>query len=425
VKVCVAGLWHLGMVTAACVAGAGHDVVGFDDDATVTLLREGRLPVFEPGLEELVEKAVARGNLRFTADTSEALDGADVLWITYDTPVDDDDRADVESVVDRARRLLETAGPATTALVSSQVPVGTTRKLEAFAHGAIGYSPENLRLGSALAAFTHQERIVVGVRPGADPGPIEELLSPFCERIEWMGVESAELTKHGLNAFLATSIAFANELAVVAERVGADAREVERGLKTDARIGPRSYLKGGAAFGGGTLGRDVEFLTMIGEREQVSTHLLHAVRVSNDAHKLWARQSLATLVGEDLEGHTIAIWGLVYKPGTDTLRRSSSIELCKQLAQAGARVRAHDVAVASVPEELRDVLTVCGTPLEAAADASALVVATEWPVYREVAAEGLIMAMRTPNVVDPGGFLSDTLGSLDAVRYATVGRSSR
>jgi UDPglucose 6-dehydrogenase len=425
VKVCVAGLWHLGIVTAACVAGAGHDVVGFEDEPTVARLREGTLPLFEPGLEELVQEVVSGGRLRFTADPSDALDDADVLWIAYDTPVDDDDHADVEFVVRRARRLLEAASPTTVTLVSSQIPVGTTRRLETFARGPIAYSPENLRLGNAIAAFRQQERIVVGIRPPADRVRIDALLSPFCERIEWMGVESAELTKHGLNAFLATSIAFANELAVVAEHVGADAREVERGLKTDARIGSRAYLKGGAAFAGGTLARDIEFLTVIGEREHILTYLLRAVRVSNDAHKKWAWQALATLVGDDLERHTIGVWGLVYKPGTDTLRRSSSVELCKELAGAGAHVRAHDVAVHSVPEELRGVLTLCGTPLEAAADASALVVATEWPVYRDIAADGLVTAMRTPNVVDPGGFLSDTLGSFEAIRYATVGRAAR
>jgi UDPglucose 6-dehydrogenase len=427
VKVCVAGLWHLGLVTAACVAGAGHDVVAFEDDTSaVALLDEGRLPLFEPGLDDLVRNAVAGGTLRFTANRTEALGGADLLWIAYDTPVDDDDRADVEFVVERARRLLEAAGSTTVTLVSSQLPVGTTRRLEGFAGEGrtIAYSPENLRLGNAIAAFAHQERIVVGVRPAADRSRIETLLSPFCDRIEWMGVESAELTKHGLNAFLATSIAFANELAVVAEHVGADAREVERGLKTDPRIGSRAYLKGGAAFAGGTLARDVEFLTVIGERTHVSTHLLRAVRVSNDAHKRWAREALAALLGDDLEGHTIGVWGLVYKPGTDTLRRSSSIELCKELAGAGACVRGHDVAVRALPEELGDVLTVCETPLDAVAGASALVVATEWPAYREVGVGNVVSAMRTPNVVDPGGFLSDTLGSSESVRYATVGRSS-
>ena len=154
-----------------------------------------------------------------------------------------------------------------------------------------------------------------------------------------MDVESAELVKHGLNAFLAVSVAFANELATIAERVGADAAEVERGLKTERRIGPRAYLRPGAAFAGGTLARDVDYLTQIGEREHVPTHLLHAVRASNDEHRRWARRTLESLVGADggLSGHVIGVWGLVYKHGTDTLRRSSSVELCRELTACGSR----------------------------------------------------------------------------------------
>ena len=199
------------------------------------------------------------------------------------------------------------------------------------------YSPENLRLGDAIAAFTQPDRIVVGIRPDGDRDRIEELLGSFSERIEWMGVESAELVKHGINAFLALSITFANELAGIAERVGADAAEVERGLKTERRIGARAYLRPGAAFAGGTLARDVDYLTQIGEREGVADTTPRAVRASNDEHKQWARRTVESLVGADdrLDGHVIGVWGLVYKQGTDTLRRSSSVELCRSSPAPG------------------------------------------------------------------------------------------
>ena len=239
-----------------------------------------------------------------------------------------------------------------------------------------------------------------------------------------MGIESAELVKHGLNAFLATSIAFANELAGVAERVGADAGEVERGLKTDPRVGHRAYLRPGAAFAGGTLGRDLEYLARIGDEERVPLHLLRAVHVSNDAHKRWARQTVGMLLEEGegtLDGHTVGVWGLVYTTGTDTLRRSSSVELCRELAEAGARVRAHDAAVRALPDELANVLTLCETPLEAAAGASAVVIETDWPQYQDVEPESLVAAMRTPNVVDANGFLSETVGRFARVHYVRFG----
>jgi UDPglucose 6-dehydrogenase len=239
-----------------------------------------------------------------------------------------------------------------------------------------------------------------------------------------MGVESAELVKHGVNAFLALSVSFANELAGIGERLGADAAEVERGLKSEGRIGARAYLRPGAAFAGGTLARDLDYLTQIGERERVPMRLLRAVRASNDEHKQWARRTIESLVGgEDgrLDGHLIGIWGLVYKQGTDTLRRSNAVELCRELARAGAVVKAHDSAVRVVPDDLSGVFTLCPTPLEAAEGSSALVVETDWPSYQEVEPERLVAAMRSPIVVDANGFLLERLGNVSGLRYVAVG----
>ena len=335
-RVCVAGLWHLGVVTAACVAAAGHRVVAFDEDEAVVVgLAKGELPVDEPALADLVRRELAIGSLRLTSNREEAARGAELVWIAYDTPVEADDRADVAFVLERARCLVEASDPNAVILVSSQLPVGTTRLLEQSSRPGQTFacSPENLRLGAAIEAFEQPDRIVVGIRPDSDRSRIEELFGPLAGRIEWMDVESAELVKHGVNAFLAVSVAFANELATVAERVGADAAEVERGLKTERRIGPRAYPRPGAAFAGGTLARDVDYLTQIGEREGVPTHLLRAVRTSNDEHKRWARRTLEALVGADggLSGHVIGVWGLVYKQGTDTLRR---VELGRALPRA-------------------------------------------------------------------------------------------
>jgi UDPglucose 6-dehydrogenase len=239
-----------------------------------------------------------------------------------------------------------------------------------------------------------------------------------------MGVESAEVVKHGVNAFLATSIVFANELAGISGRVGADTAEVERGLKTEARIGPRSYVRPGAAFAGGTLARDIEYLTQIGEREHVPTTLLRAVRTSNDDHKLWSWRALQSMLGAEsgsLDGLAIGVWGLVYKQGTDTLRRSSSVELCRMLSRTGAIVRAHDSAVRTVPDELSGVFTLCATPLGAAEGTSAIVVETNWPSYHDVSPEDLVASMRKPIVVDPNGFLREELGDVAGITYLRVG----
>jgi UDPglucose 6-dehydrogenase len=393
-------------------------------------LRQGRPPLFEPGLEDLVRSGVASKRLSFTSSPGDALTQADVVWVTYDTPVDDDDRADVDFVVERVARLFPHVPDGATVLVSSQVPVGTTARIEReFAHAVPGvkagfaYSPENLRLGKAIDVFLRPDRVVVGVRAERDRTRIEALLRPITERIEWMAVESAEMSKHAINAFLALSISFANEVAEICEEVGADAREVERALKSETRIGPRAYLSPGAAFAGGTLARDVLFLAALGRRHARPTDLVTAIKSSNDAHRLWAGRRLEQLLG-DLKDQTVAVWGLTYKPGTDTLRRSSAVELGEWLLARGARVNVHDPAVRGLPEGVLRGARLCPSPVDALRGATALVLATEWSEYQGVSAHAIVEAMESATVLDAGAFLKKGLADDRRVRYVTVGRAS-
>jgi UDPglucose 6-dehydrogenase len=431
-KVCVTGLWHLGAVTAASLASVGHEVTAYDTDAgVVEALAAGTPPIFEPGLEELVGRGLAAGTLRPVADPAEAVRGASVVWVTYDTPVDAEDIADVDHVLDRVRALLPLLDEGTVVLISSQVPVGSTARLEAEAPAGISfaYSPENLRLGKAINVFLEPDRVVVGTRDAHGREVVGELLAPITDRIEWMGIESAEMAKHALNAFLATSVTFINEVAAVCERVGADAADVARALKTEERIGPKAYLGPGGAFAGGTLARDVRALTAIGDAEGLVTAVLHGVWDSNTAHRGWPRRTIGALLAGDapstspdaLAGRTVAVWGLTYKPGTDTLRRSSSVELCLDLIGAGAIVRAHDPAVTELPSDLSEV-TLMDDPFETARGADALVIATEWPAYRELDATRIPDVLGGDLVVDANGFLAGALAGDDRVRYASVGR---
>jgi UDPglucose 6-dehydrogenase len=421
-KICVQGLWHLGTVTAACLASAGHQVVGLDfEHENVERLRKGTPPLFEPGLEELLQKGIRDGRLSFTTDIPQAVEGIDLLWIAYDTPVDDDDQADVPFVLDRVKQTLPHLRGRPLVLISSQLPAGSTRSLET-GDATFAYSPENLRLGKAIAAFTQPERVIAGVRNERDRKLIEDLFAAFTNRVEFMSVESAEMTKHALNAFLATSVSFINEIAAICEQVGADAKEVERGLKSEARIGPKAYLSPGGAFAGGTLARDIAFLTRIAQSNGVPADLLSGVRTSNNKHRQWARRRLQTVLG-DLKGKTIAVWGLTYKPGTDTLRRSSSIELCEWLSETGARIQAHDPAVKTLPLGLVDRIQLFDTPLAALKESVALVVATEWPEFSQVDGESIPKAMRSPVVFDANRFLAKQLESRNDLRYFTVGKS--
>src|SRR5262245_27246687 len=316
-RVVVYGLWHLGCVTAACLASAGHRVIGWDrDEKVVADLKRGQPPLHEPGLAELVADGLARQTLSFTTQPAEALSEAEVLWVAFDTPVNDQDEADVPFVRTQLEAAAGAIRPGTLVLITSQVPVGFTRGLARDWHDKglrYAYSPENLRLGKALESFRKPERVVIGVGETADRPALAELFAPFCQRIEWMSLESAEMTKHALNAFLATSVTFINEVARICEAVGADAKEVERGLKSEGRIGPRAYLSPGAAFAGGTLARDVRFLIERGHAAGVGTPLLQGVKASNDLHKGWVRQRVGALLA-GVERPGVAVLGLTYKP---------------------------------------------------------------------------------------------------------------
>jgi UDPglucose 6-dehydrogenase len=234
-----------------------------------------------------------------------------------------------------------------------------------------------------------------------------------------MSIESAEMTKHSINAFLALSVTFANEVAAVCERVGADAKEVERGLKTESRIGPRAYLAPGAAFAGGTLARDVAFLTALAADHALALPLLGAVRPSNEWHKKWAQRRLDERLGH-LAGATVAVWGLTYKPGTDTLRRSAAVELCVDLAGHGAKVVAWDPAVCALPDALQRSITLAPSAGAAMQGAAALVIATEWPEFKRLDLAALVGRMQRRLVLDANRFLADRVVGL-AVEYYAVG----
>ncbi len=427
-KICVYGLWHLGSVTAGCLSSAGFQVTGLDwDNRVVESLKKGIPPLFEPGLEALIREEVSRGNLHFTNDPESALREVDLVWVSFDTPVDEEDNADVEFVADRITNIFPFLTDGVAVIISSQVQTGFTGRMEkAFAKAfpnksvAFVYSPENLRLGKAIEVFRHPGRIVVGTRRETDIALVEPLFTSLCSSIEWMSTESAEMTKHGINSFLATSVVFANELAVLCERVGADAAEVARGMKSESRIGMGAYLSPGPAFGGGTLARDVSFLRKIGQEFGVPAILFNAVKESNDYHKSWPRQTLKEIFGE-LAKKKIAVLGLTYKPGTDTLRRSNAIELCQWLFEQGAIVSSYDPAIKRLPEDLEKVLIYCDNIEAAVRDADCLVVGTEWPVFKGIEADNLSKIMREAIVVDAGGFLSYLMND-EAIKYFSVGR---
>ena len=426
-KVCVLGLWHLGSVTAACLASVGHEVTGLDSNSgIVEKLQKAEPPVSEPGLDGLIREGINAGQLRFTSDAKIAISSAEVLWVTYDTPVDENDQADVEFVFEEVLKSLSFLSIDTTVLVSSQLPVGSIRRFEDISaekypekNIRFAYSPENLRLGKSLDVFLHPDRVIIGVRRQEDREILNRLLGSITDNILWMGVESAEMTKHAINAFLGMSITFINEIASICENIGADAHEVETGLKSETRIGPAAYLSPGAAFAGGTLARDIEFLKYIGSLNNLVNPLISAVRKSNDEHKKWIQRRLFAVLG-GLRGKRIAVWGLTYKPGTNTLRRSLSVEMCNWLQEQGAEIAVHDPSKCELPDNWLGEVVRSKTPLDALEGACALVIATQWPEYREINVSDVENIAGQLAVFDSNRFLSD-FNKSPVISYYSVG----
>jgi UDPglucose 6-dehydrogenase len=417
-KVVVLGLWHLGCVTAACCAKF-VDVIGLDfDERTVDDLKAGKPPIFEPGLAELIQDGFLSCHLSFESDPAIALTDADLLWITYDTPVDDDDKPDLKPVLEGIDRCLPHLPTDAVVLISSQIPAGTCHLLEARYPGRrFAYSPENLRLGKAIDIFLHQDRIVLGTRRDDDAAQVSELLSKFSINIIHVRIESAEMIKHAINSFLALSITFMNEIARICEQVGADAREVERGLKSEARIGPKAYLSPGGPFAGGTLARDVVTLDHLASQFGEELFLIPAIKTSNDQHKDWAVQKLREELGS-LTGKRVAILGLTYKPNTDTLRRSLALELCRSLAAQGVTLAVFDPVVAAMPADLSNIRITRHVP-EAIEDADAVIVATEWPQLLDTDWQESVGLMKQAIIVDANGFLK--LSGFAGLIYRSVG----
>ncbi len=421
-NITVLGLWHLGCVTAACCARR-YQVVGLDfDAANIAKLNAGQAPLFEPGLNELITARLAAKKLSFTTDPKIACAQTNVLWLCYDTPVNEDDESDVDFVLGQLCRALPHLPKGALVLISAQLPVGICRRLEAeFPEFHFACSPENLRLGRAIDAFEKADRVIVGIRNDAKKPLLEELFAPFTPQILFMRTESAEMVKHALNSFLALSITFINEVARLCEHVGADAKEVSAGLKSEPRIGPKAYLGPGGPFAGGTLARDVVALTQLAAAKNEKISVIPAIKQSNDLHRGWTLRRLQSRLG-DLRGKKIAVLGLTYTPNTNTLRRSAAVELCRNLLAEGANVCAFDPAVKHLPAELAPV-RLAAQINDAVKGADAAVVCTEWPEFRGTDWAKMVPAMRQRIFVDANRFLEKELKNLPAVEHLSVGRA--
>lgn len=459
-NITIIGTGYVGLVTGVCLADLGNQVVCFDVDAQkIAVLNSGEVPIFEPGLQQLIENNVAAERLSFSTDVAVSVAHGDALFIAVGTPPGEDGSADLQHVLNAARSIGRHMNGFKVVVDKSTVPVGTAEKVSATLREelarrgiaandnavdvACGFSvvsnPEFLKEGAAIDDFMRPDRIVLGVTSDAAGqralAVMREIYAPFNrnhERCRVMDVRSAEFTKYAANAMLATRISFMNELANLADKVGVDIELVRQGIGSDPRIG-YSFLYPGTGYGGSCFPKDVQALGHTAREHGLSLQVLEAVETVNNKQKRVLAEKIFAEFGCDLHGRTFAIWGLAFKPNTDDMRAAPSRVLIDLLLRAGARLVAHDPVAAKEAfrvlrldltdrPELLERLSVVDQPLDALANADALIIVTEWKAYRSPNLKAMKAALKMPLVFDGRNLYEPETMHAAGFRYIAIGR---
>jgi UDPglucose 6-dehydrogenase len=432
VKIAVIGSGYVGLVLGACLAETGNEVVCADvDRAKIDGLKNNVLPIYEPGLEEYVERNQADGRLSFTTDVPSAVAGAEVIFIAVGTPPDEDGSADLRHVLAVADQIGEHMSREVVVVTKSTVPVGTAAKVEQAVGRKAKFpfhvcsNPEFLKEGAAVEDFMRPDRVVLGVASDHARSVMAEVYAPFVRTgkpVIFMDIPSAEMTKYAANAMLATRISFMNEIANVCERVGANVDLVRKGIGSDSRIGS-SFLFPGPGYGGSCFPKDVKALVRTAAAAGSHLRVLEAVETANEHQKTRLFQKVSAALGR-VEGARVAVWGLSFKPQTDDMRESPALVLIDALLDAGAVVCAHDpVAVEEARRRIGDRVEYAETSYEAVRDADALVIVTDWNEYRHPDFTRIRELMKRPIVVDGRNLYEpDRMRSL-GFTYDSIGRA--
>ncbi|WP_163650554.1 UDP-glucose/GDP-mannose dehydrogenase family protein [Modicisalibacter sp. 'Wilcox'] len=440
-QITIFGTGYVGLVTGACLADVGHEVLCMDVDADkIARLEAGEIPIYEPGLEALVSHNVAEERLRFTTDPAAAVAFGTLQFIAVGTPPDEDGSADLQYVLAVARTIGEHMDGYRVIVDKSTVPVGTAGRVREAVRGALATrgseldfdvcsNPEFLKEGAAIEDFTHGARIIVGTDSPRVEALMRECYAPYNrhhEKLMFMDVKSAELTKYAANAMLATKISFMNEIANLAERLGADVEEVRRGIGSDPRIGYH-FIYPGCGYGGSCFPKDVQALARTAGEVAYRAELLEAVESVNHRQKATLFAKLSQAFDGDLSGKTVALWGLAFKPNTDDMREAPSRVLMEALWAAGARVQAYDPEAMAECRRLygeRDDLALVEGREAAVTGADALVICTEWKAFRSVDFAWLRRTLTTPVVVDGRNLYDPQAARQAGLLYYAVGRGA-
>lgn len=431
-NISVIGTGYVGLVVGACLAETGNDVVCADlVESKIEGLKKNILPIYEPGLEDLVERNQDDGRLSFTTDIAAAIASADVLFVAVGTPPDEDGSADLQHVLAVAREIGRHMQREMVVVTKSTVPVGTAQKVAAEIRREARFpfhmcsNPEFLKEGAAVDDFMKPDRVVLGVDSEFARDLMNEIYAPFVRTgkpIIFMDIASAEMTKYAANGMLATRISFMNEIANLCELVGANVDMVRRGIGSDSRIGP-SFLFPGPGYGGSCFPKDVKALVRTAAEMGMELKVLDSVEEVNEAQKQRLGQKLRDAVGDDLNGLHIAVWGLAFKPQTDDMRDAPALTLIADLLAAGATVCAHDPAsMNEARHKLGDTVRYAETNYDALTGADALVVVTDWNEYRHPDFSRVKDALRRPLIVDGRNLYDPAKMQELGFTYHSIGR---
>ncbi|MEW6646160.1 MAG: UDP-glucose/GDP-mannose dehydrogenase family protein [Pseudomonadota bacterium] len=443
-KISVIGTGYVGLVTGTCFAEMGHDVTCVDIDVRkIENLKQGVLPIYEPGLEEMVEKNYREGRLHFTTSLAEAAKNATVHFIAVGTPPGEDGSADLQYVLAVARELGQTmVAPYNIVVDKSTVPVGTADKVRSEVQQElmrrsdkisfeVVSNPEFLKEGAAIDDFMRPDRVVIGADSEKAARIMHDLYAPFMrnhEVIVSMGVREAEMTKYAANAMLATKISFMNEIAALCERLNVDVEQVRLGIGSDRRIGYH-FIYPGCGYGGSCFPKDVKALLRMAQENDLDAWVLDAVERRNDRQKHRLAEKILGRLGPDLTGKVIAVWGLAFKPGTDDMREAPSLVLIEKLIAAGAAIQAHDpVATESAKKELpaewleSNRVRFFEHQYDALSGADAMALVTEWKPFRNPDFERIKSALKTPLIFDGRNQFEPSSMQEMGIEYYGIGR---
>jgi UDPglucose 6-dehydrogenase len=432
-RIAMIGTGYVGLVSGACFADFGHKVICVDNDAgKIASLLQGVMPIFEPGLDDLVERNVKEGRLEFSTDLASAVKNSDVVFIAVGTPSRrGDGHADLSYVHGAAREIAAAIGHYTVIVTKSTVPVGTGDEVEKIIREAkpkgefaVVSNPEFLREGAAINDFKRPDRIVIGAEDERAKEVMAEVYRPLylnASPILFTKRRTAEIIKYAANAFLATKITFINEIADLCEKVGGNVQDVARGIGLDNRIGSK-FLHAGPGYGGSCFPKDTIALMKTARDAGAPTKIVEAVVAVNDARKQAMAGKIVKALGGSVKGKTIAVLGLTFKPNTDDMREAPSLVIVPVLQKAGAHVNAHDPQGMEEAALLLPGVRMCKNPYEAAKGADALAIVTEWDVYRALDLARLKKELKAPVVVDLRNIYNPEEMATKGFRYASIGR---